>query len=43
MQELVVDKSFIDASGVAAVSELCERYQVLMIEELFFELITTSD
>jgi hypothetical protein len=43
MRELVVDKSYLDGLNPAAVNELCSKYQVLMTEELFFELITTDD
>lgn len=43
MQEIVVDKSFIDGSPAATVRELCGAHHVLMTEELFFELITTDD
>jgi hypothetical protein len=42
MQEIVVDKSFIDGSSAATVRDLCGSHHVLMTEELFFELITTE-
>jgi hypothetical protein len=42
MQEIVIDKSFLDGSKAASVDELCRTHHALMTEELFFELITTS-
>lgn len=42
MQEIIVDKSFLDGSKTSSIEELCRAHHVLMTEELFFELITTD-
>jgi hypothetical protein len=42
MQEIVLDKSFVDGSPAAHVRKLCGTHHALMTEELFFELITTG-
>ena len=41
--ELIVDKSFLDAASREEISEICERYHVMMPDILFFELITTRE
>src|SRR5712692_5058891 len=42
MLEIVLDKSYLDGASTASVIGLCDRYSVLMPQELFFELMTTS-
>ena len=42
MREIVLDKSYLDGAPTASVRSLCEHFNVLLSEELFFELITTE-
>lgn len=42
MLEVVLDKSYLDGAAAAAIADLCDRYSVLMPQELFFELMTTN-
>ncbi len=41
MVEIVLDKSYLDGARTAEVRDLCDRYTVLMPQELFFEMLTT--
>lgn len=38
---IVLDKSYLDGAPTQAVMALCDEYEALMPEELFYELITT--
>jgi len=40
-QAIVLDKSYLDGASTQAVRTLCERYMVLVSDELFYELLTT--
>lgn len=42
MTEVVLDKSYLDGAGTAEVRDLCDRYTVVMPQEIFFEMLTTS-
>lgn len=42
MVEVVLDKSYLDGAPTAEVVDVCARYTVLMPQELFFEMMTTS-
>lgn len=42
MLEIVLDKSYLDRRASVSVVRLCDRYTVLMPQELFFEMMTTS-
>lgn len=43
MKKIVIDKSFLDGAPAIQVRELVEHYEVLVIESLFYELMTTED
>ena len=43
LAEIVLDKSYLDGAQAVSVAYLCEHYKVLVSDELFFELITTSE
>lgn len=40
---VVLDKSYLEAKGRDHIRQLCQDHQVLMVETLFLELLTTSD
>ena len=40
---VVLDKKFLDGEGRDSIRKLCADYAVLMLDTLFFELITTTD
>lgn len=42
MVEIVFDKSYLDGAATAEVVDVCTHYTVLMPQELFFEMMTTS-
>ena len=42
MREIVVDKSFLDGAPGAQVLDVFTNHKALIIESLFFELMTTG-
>ncbi|OGA06853.1 MAG: hypothetical protein A2W68_01310 [Betaproteobacteria bacterium RIFCSPLOWO2_02_64_14] len=40
--EIVLDKSYLDGAPTASVQSLCEHFNALLSDELFFELMTTE-
>lgn len=40
--EIVLDKSYLDGAPTASVRSLCEHFDALLSDELFFELMTTE-
>jgi hypothetical protein len=40
--EIVLDKSYLEASGKAQIHRLCQEHTVLFLESLFYELLTTT-
>lgn len=40
--EIVLDKSYLHGAGAKKIANLCNSYQVLMPEALFYELLTTE-
>ena len=42
MMEIVLDKSYLDGAPTASVQSLCKNFDVLLSDELFFELMTTE-
>jgi len=41
MEEIVLDKSYLDGAPAAEVAKMCDGYTALMPQELFFEMMTT--
>ncbi|MBI3015571.1 MAG: hypothetical protein HYY65_11040, partial [Candidatus Tectomicrobia bacterium] len=42
MAEIVLDKSYLDGAPTSSVLALCDRFEVLLSDELFFEMMTTA-